>query len=188
MSTVSLVFATGYARTTIGTVQLDALLVETVELTSRATSYAVEDGPPVTDHITQESEVLQLSGVISAAEVTLFEVAGRSKMVAAKDALRKIHQDQLPITVLTGLDLYADMAMESCKLSRGNNGGNAFEVTCALKKIRRVVLRTAEIPPAKVAPRAKGKAGQTKANGGKVDGSNTSDLARTADKILEIVR
>jgi len=186
MSFVALVFGKGFAQTTIGAITLDALLSETTELSSTATEYAVEDGPPVTDHIVQESEVLQLSGTISAADLTLFGAGGRSKLIAAKDALRRIHAERLPITVTTGIDVYVDMAMESCTISRTNTGGEAFEVSCSLKKIRKVVLRTAEIPPEKVAPRAKGKAGQTKANGGKVDAESAgaarprSDLSRLA--------
>ncbi|OZI79917.1 phage baseplate protein [Bordetella genomosp. 2] len=168
MSFVSLVFGQGFAQSSVGAVTLDALLGETTELNSRATEYVVEDGPPVTDHIVQDSEQLHLSGWITSADLTLFGAQGRSKLVSAKAALRRIHAERLPVTVTTGLDVYVDMAMESCKIERTNEG-EFFSVQCGFRKIRKVALRTADIPPAKVAVSAKGKAGQTKTNAGKAD-------------------
>lgn len=182
MSFVSLVFGKGFAQTSVGAVTLDALLSETTELNSRATEYVVEDGPPVTDHIRQESEQLQITGWVTAADLMLFGAGGRTKLIAAKAALRRLHAEQLPVTVTTGLDVYPDMAMESCKIERSNEG-DFFNVTCGFKRIRKVALRMADIPPAKTSGRGTGKAGQTKTNAGKQEGGDPtprqrSDLAR----------
>ncbi|CAP41323.1 phage baseplate protein [Bordetella petrii] len=168
MSYVSLVFGQGFAQSSIGAVTLDALLGETTELNSRATEYVVEDGPPVTDHIVQDSERLQLTGWITAADLTLFGAQGRTKLVSAKAALRRIHAERLPVAVATGMDVYADMAMETCKIERTNEG-DFFSVQCGFRKIRKVALRMADIPPDKVSAAAKGKAGQTRTNAGKAD-------------------
>jgi len=178
MSFVSLVFGQGFAQSSIGAITLDALLGETTELNSRATEYVVEDGPPVTDHIVQDSERLQLTGWITAADLTLFGAGGRTKLVSAKSAMRRIHAERLPVTVTTGLDVYTDMAMESCKIDRSNEG-EYFSVTCGFRKIRKVSLRTADIPPAKVSGSAKGKAGKTKTNAGKAGANEPSEKQKT---------
>ncbi|SSW67322.1 hypothetical protein AVE30378_02562 [Achromobacter veterisilvae] len=183
MSFVSLVFGWG-GGSSIGVIPLDALISEATELESEATSYAVEDGPPVTDHIAQDSERLALDGWVTAAEATLLgglgrDLAGapnslgtgRQKLISAKAALRKIHADRLPITITTGLDVYADFAMTRCSIGRTNDGGDKISITAELRKIRKVTLRQADIPPEKTSGSASGKAGGTKTNAGKANGA-----------------
>ncbi|CAB3635676.1 phage baseplate protein [Achromobacter pestifer] len=187
MNFVSMIFGWN-GGSSIGTVPLDALLSEKTSLNSRATSYAVEDGPPVTDHVVQESEQLTLDGWVTAAEIALlggrnargvtqgglFTGSSRSKLISAKDALRKIHADRLPITIATGLDVYADFVMESCDIGRGNGSGDRFEISASFKRIRKVTLRQADIPPEKTSGSATGKAGSTKTNAGKARGADVS--------------
>lgn len=199
MSFVAMIFGWN-GGTSIGTVPLDALVSEKTSLNSRATEYAVEDGPPVTDHVVQESEVLTLDGWVTAAEVSLLGGlvagagsalrgggmlgsltggAGRSKLIGAKEALRKIHADRLPITVTTGLDVYVDFVMERCEIGRSNEGGDRFEISADFKKIRKVALRQADIPPEKTSGSASGKAGQTKTNAGKTNGAEPTPKQKT---------
>jgi len=185
MNFVSMIFGWN-GGSSIGALPLDALVGEKTALNSRATSYAVEDGPPVTDHVIQESEQLTLDGWVTAADITLLgglnargavggldgasTGAGRSKLIGAKDALRKIHADRLPITITTGLDVYENFVMESCSIGRSNGGGDRFELSATFRRIRKVTLRQADIPPEKTSGSATGKAGATKQNAGKTSG------------------
>ncbi|MFY0477096.1 phage baseplate protein [Achromobacter marplatensis] len=184
MNFVSMIFGWN-GGSSIGTVALDALLSEKTTLNSRATSYAVEDGPPVTDHVVQESEQLTLDGWVTAADITLLggmrqrdgglgggsSGAGRSKLIGAKDALRKVHADRLPVSIATGMDVYVDFVMENCSIGRSNGGGDRFEISASFKRIRKVTLRQADIPPEKTAGSATGKAGATRTNAGKTNGA-----------------
>ncbi|WP_368641773.1 phage baseplate protein [Castellaniella ginsengisoli] len=181
MAFLSLLFSLGSPQTMIGSVPLDALLTEDTELTANVTGYAVEDGPPVTDHITQEPERLALSGVVTAAGVLLLGAGGRSKLIQTKEALRQIHRDRLPVTIVTGMDIYADYGMSNAKIGRTNEG-EKITITCEFQKIQKVSLRQADIPPAKAQGSAKGKAGQTGAKSGKTSTESAqveppSDLA-----------
>jgi len=198
MSFVSLMFGWN-GGSAIGFIPLDALLSETTSLQSRATSYAVEDGLPVTDHIVQESERLQLDGWVTAAEVTLLGGAlkalhaqalplgaGRQRLLSAKAALRKIHEDRLPITISTGMDVYAGFAMESCEIGRSNGIGDRFSVSAGFKKVRKVALRMADIPPEKTSGSATGKAGSTRTNVGKAaTATPTPAQSRAASLVLQ---
>lgn len=169
MSFVSLVFGLGGAQTRIGALTLDALLVEDTELSAAVTRFAVEDGDePVTDHIVQDAERLSLSGVVTSAGVTLFGAGGRSKLIAAKEALRLIHAGRLPITISTGMDVYENMGMSHAKLGRAGTT-ERMTVDCEFYKIRKAMTRTADVPPERVAPKAKGKAGPTAAKAGKAN-------------------
>ncbi|MNL13201.1 hypothetical protein D3C87_1341030 [compost metagenome] len=184
MNFVSMIFGWN-GGSSIGTLPLDALVNEKTTLTSRVTSFAVEDGPPVTDHVVADSEQLTLDGWVTAADISLLGGlrgaalgAGRSKLIGAKDALRKIHADRLPITITTGLDVYADFVMESCSIGRSNGAGDRFELSASFKRIRKVTLRQADIPPEKTSGSATGKAGSTKANAGKQNGVPASQKQR----------
>lgn len=206
MSFVSMIFGWG-GGTSIGALPLDVLLNEKTSLNSRATEYAVEDGPPVTDHVVQESELLALDGWVTAAEVSLLGgVAtravralgggagfggllagggGRSKLISAKEALRKIHADRIPITIVTGLDVYVDFVMETCDIDRSSEGGERFDISATFRRIRKVTLRQADIPPEKTSGSATGKAGGTKTNAGKTNGTAVTPKKKTdLSKIL----
>lgn len=175
MSLVSLLFSSAFGqRTTIGVLELDALLTENTSLRSQITEYPVEDGSVVSDHITQEAEMLSIEGVITGAG-TLFNIAaGKAKLIAAKEALRQLHQDRTLLTITTGIDIYTDFAIESCEINRTADGGEKLDVSLTLKKIKKVTLRTADIPPEKTSGSATGKAGKTKTNAGKATANKAS--------------
>ena len=178
MAFLSLLFALDGQRSMIGSLALDALLIEDTELTANISAYPVEDGTVISDHITREPERLSLSGVVTGAGVRLFSAGGRSKLIEAKATLREIHVQRLPITIVTGMDIYTDYAMSNAKISRTNEG-EKITLDCEFQKIDKVQLRQADLPPEKVKPGAtgsgsgaQGKAGQTAAKGGKVDSAN----------------
>ena len=155
-------------QTMIGALQLDALISEQTSLSNGVTQYAVEEGAPVSDHISSEAEKLTIEGVVTGASVSLFGVHGRSKMIEAKEALRVINEQRQPITVVTGLDVYPDFAMESCDISRNADDGEKLHISISLTKIRKAKTREADIPPGKVRQNAAGKAGETRKPAGRV--------------------
>lgn len=175
MSVVNLLFnAILGQKTTIGMLELDALLTENTSLRSQITDYPVEDGTVIADHISQEAEMLSINGIITGAG-TLFNFSmGKAKLINAKDTLRSLHQQRELLTVTTGIDIYTDFAIESCEISRSADGGEKLEVNLSLKKIHKVTLRTEDIPPEKTDEKTKGKAGKTKTNAGKANGSKPS--------------
>ncbi|MBW4789442.1 hypothetical protein JQS35_12595 [Alcaligenes faecalis subsp. faecalis] len=167
MAFVTLLFDLAGKQSMLGSIPLDALLTEETELTASVSKYAVEDGSVISDHIAREPETLSLSGVITAASIYTFFTGGRSKLIAAKDALRQIHERRQPITIVTGADIYQNYAMTKAAITRKNEG-EKLDVVCNFQKIVVARLRQADIPADKVAPSVEGKAGQTGAAGGKV--------------------
>ncbi|MFZ7222726.1 phage baseplate protein [Avibacterium avium] len=177
MSIVNLLFsALAGKRTTIGVLELDALLTESTSLSSQITEYPVEDGTVISDHITQESERLSLSGVITGAG-TLFNVGlGKYKLISAKETLRELHANRELITIVTGLDVYQDFAIESIEIERNSDDGERLNVTAEFRKINKVSLRKEEMPPEKTSPSVKGKTGKTKAQVGKAATSKPTNI------------
>ena len=169
MALIDLVFRLKDApQTMIGALQLDALISEQTSLSNGVTQYAVEEGAPVSDHISSEAEKLTIEGVVTGASVSLFGTHGRSKMIEAKEALRVINEQRQPITIVTGLDVYPEFAMESCDISRNADDGEKLHISISLTKIRKAKTREADIPPGKVRQNAAGKAGETRKPAGRV--------------------
>ncbi|OFK85218.1 hypothetical protein HMPREF2796_00765 [Eikenella sp. HMSC071B05] len=79
-----------------------------------------------------------------------------------------INEQRQPITVVTGLDVYPEFAMESCDISRNADDGEKLHISISLTKIRKAKTRKADIPPGKVRQNAAGKAGETRKPAGRV--------------------
>lgn len=183
MAEVGLTFSTGLP-TTVGALQIDALLSETTDLAAKATEYAVEDGSPISDHVVLTPERLKISGWITPSDVQLMQADGRSKMLEAKATLRRMVDERAEVTVVTGMDTYSGMILEECSVGRTNEGEH-FTVDMQFVKIRKAVLRKADIPPDKTKGSGTGKAGSTKTNAGKAADVDASGPGQS--KLKELV-
>lgn len=187
MAEVGLTFSTG-VPTTVGALELDALLSEVTDLTAKATEYAVEEGSPISDHVVIQPERLKVSGWITPTNVQLMQADGRPKMLEAKATLRKMIDDRAEVTIVTGMDTYSGMILESCSIGRTNEGGEKFTVDMDFVKIRKAVLRKADIPPDKTKGTATGKAGSTNTKAGKASTSTAAQPSAPAQsKLKELV-
>lgn len=169
MSLMNLLFGTKtiFGAMGVAAIELDALLNETTVMSSQITEYPVEDGTIVSDHITLDSERLTIEGVISGAGSLFGIKAGKAELINAKETLRELHRTRELITIVTGVDLYEDFAIESCSISRDNEHGEQYQVGLELRKIKKVTLKTEDMPPEKSGKSTQGKAGKTKSNAGK---------------------
>jgi hypothetical protein len=170
-------------RTRIGKLVLDVLLTEEIDLPSTVTQYPVEDGTIISDHITEGSETVRINGVIAtqsaAAFGFTFDSDGSAKMIDVVEALREMHAARSIVAVSSGQMLYEDMAFTSLQASRAagaDGGGNWLSVKAEMIKVRKVQLRTADVPAERVATPANGRAGQT----GQQAGRSTPSTANTA--------
>lgn len=156
-------------KSQIGALVLDVLMTEKLELPATVSRYPIEDGSEMSDHITQEAEKVTISGLIPATDALEFGGGGQFKILDALDVLKTIHSDRLPMTIITGMTRYHDMAMVSCTASRTSDdkGGNWLSIQAELQQIRKVSLRTTEISEERAAPSATGRAGQTQQPAGR---------------------
>ena len=158
-------------RSTLGLVSLDVLMSEVLDLPSEVTQYPVEDGgPEISDHITQGNEELQINGSVSHNDVEAFEFGTCShKLIDTIEMFRDMHKARKPITVVTGIMMYEDMGFDGVTITRNNSpdrGGNWLEINAKLRKVIKVKLEQADLPPEQnVSSGQKGKAGKTEAKG-----------------------
>ena len=170
----------GSNRSQVGYLELDVLITENLSLPSEVTKYPIEDGSEISDHITQGSEELNITGSISGSTSFGLDFFGdpfsgggvcRSKLIDAVDTLRKMHKERKVIKVITGLGTYEDMAFTALSFNRqsGDKGGNWIDINASLRKIVKVKLKQTELPPeqAKASDGTKGRTGKTESKGGK---------------------
>lgn len=151
-------------KTTVGFLSFDILINENIKLPSDVTKYPVEDGTEISDHITQLNEEISITGRVSSSEVLSFQFSScMSKLIDAIDQMRAMHKAREPITVVTGLGQYTDMAFTSLSVTRsnGSDGGSWLDINADLRKLKKVALKTTDLPPDKASGSASGKTGKT---------------------------
>lgn len=153
-----------FSKTEIGTLLLDVLLTEEVVYDGEVTHYPIEDGSEISDHITEGSKILKISGTTSNSEAYSFNLSsGKARLLSVLETMETLKKERKLITVTTALSQYKDFGIEKLRASRSNNSprdGNWIDVTAELRRIKKVTLRTADVPAA--APAA-GRTGQTAA-------------------------
>lgn len=167
----------GNARSQLGYLELDVLVTENLSLPSDVTKYPIEDGSEISDHITEGSEELNITGSISGSTSFGLDFFGgfnsfgicKSKIIDAVDTLRKMHTERKLIKVVTGLGTYEDMGFTALSFNRqsGDKGGNWIDINASLRKVKKVKLKETELPPEQATGSAKGRTGKTESKGGK---------------------
>lgn len=171
-------------RTHMGTLVLDVLLSEEIDMPSQVSQYPVEDGTIISDHITQGSETLRISGLMSIAGVAAFSnlspligaAKGGAKMIDIVESLRSMHRNRALVVVSSGQSYFRDFAFTSLSMHRSadDGGGNWLSIKAELIKVRKVRLKTAEVPAKVAAAPASGRAGATGQPAGRSTPSSTS--------------
>lgn len=163
----SMFFHIGQSK--LGMLTLDVLTSENLSLPSEVTKYPVEDGDEdITDHITAGNEEITINGAIASGSILGIEfgLLCYSKMIDAIGQLRTMHKQRTTFTVVTGLGKYEDMAFTNLTIDRNNSpqiGGQWITINATLRKIRKVSLKQADLPPDQTASGgdANGKTGAT---------------------------
>lgn len=160
-------------RTKLGVLLMDVLHSEKIDFNSEVTLYPVEDGTTISDHITEGPERLSISGVIATADVSDgstvsaafgYALDNSAKLIDVIEALRAMHKNREMITVSTGQLLHENMGFASLSAERTSDGGggNWLSIRAELIKIRKVKLRSVDVPaPETTAAPASGRAGET---------------------------
>lgn len=167
-------------RTTLGALLLDCMLTEEITYESLVTLYPVEDGVEISDHITEGSKRVRISGVISTVDISGgfgfasllgdFTQQTGTKLVDIVEAVEQMHKERILVDVYTAQLIYKDMAFTSLNISRSADqmGGNWASIKAELIRVRKVSLKTADVPaPETTAEPASGRAGETNKPAGK---------------------
>jgi hypothetical protein len=139
------------------TIEFDAMISESHRYSNRVTENPVESGGVVTDHIINDPITLRIEALVSDTPLGVkgFQAAGQRIAAAAGGALGgsaaetrpgpaadafgkliRLWKERGRVTVVTGLQVYRDMAIESIDIPRDANTGRVLRFQMSLKQIR----------------------------------------------------
>jgi hypothetical protein len=122
-----------YEQMRVGTITFDNTISENYFYTSRVTSYPVERGTIISDHILNLPDRIVLSGLISDTPLNMFAPFNRS--IAAFNALIALHESRSVVSVQTGLKSYDNMAILSLEVPRTIKTGQTLTFNIELQRI-----------------------------------------------------
>src|SRR5690606_3776873 len=113
---LSLLFGKKYAQSNIGGVVLDATISEDHQYTARVTSFPVENNRIISDHIINDPESLQITGMVTDTPLSILSSFNRS--IDSFNRLIQIYNTRDRITVVTGITVYRDMVITNLQIPR----------------------------------------------------------------------
>lgn len=160
---------------TIGDLQVDAILERVSNWDSDVTEYPVEDGFPISDHVTRKPLTLSMTVVCTPTPVSWFKELGASatRMNEVATAIADIYNKGEPVTVTTHDAIYTDMIMTHAPLPRNVQDGYCYRMQIDFVHVRRAGQRTEAISESETSAEAAGSAGETEKDAG---AANQSDI------------
>lgn len=134
---LSLLYGKKYPRSQLqsnfGNVTFDTVVTEEHRYASRVTHYPVEFGTIISDHIIKEPDVVILSGIVS--DTPLAFLAGFNRSVNAFNQLVELQSRRLPVTLVTGIKVYTNMAITLLDVPRNVKTGQTLTFNIEFQKI-----------------------------------------------------
>jgi hypothetical protein len=122
-----------YEPIKIGTITFDNTISEEYRFNSRVTSYPVEQGTLVQDHIINLPETVVLSGLVT--DTPLFILSPFNRSIDVFNQLIALHEQRAVVQVQTGLRLYPKMAITSLDIPRTVKTGQTLTFNIELQRI-----------------------------------------------------
>lgn len=122
-----------YPALSVGTITFDNNISEEHHYSSRVTSYPVESGTIVSDHILNLPDTIVITGLVTDTPWNIFATFNRS--IDVFNQLVALHQRRQVIQVQTGLKLYRNMAIVNLDIPRTVKTGQTLTFTIELQHI-----------------------------------------------------
>lgn len=122
---------------------LDCTTLEDHSYRAEVTKNPIEDGAPVSDHVSLEPVVLRVEGLVSDSPIG-FALIGTAQNVARKfsslfgtqsrakdafDSIELLWKKRLPFTVITNLKRYDNMVISNAKFPFSSDTGHALDLS-----------------------------------------------------------
>lgn len=140
-------------KVSIGLIELDATVREVHERASAVAEHPIESGGIISDHIYPEPDRLLIEGEISDTPVRLFGgLTGLSsrRSIDAYEQLVDLKNSRELVAVVTGLQVYNNMAITSLVCPRDRATGRRLRFTAEFRQVEKVATQVVEIPAEKV--------------------------------------
>jgi len=167
MSLLEMVFGEK-TRAQIGLVTFDASVSEQHTKTAEVTSYPVEDGVDITDHIRRQPEEVAINGIVSNTPICYLAsllapsplkndlTSASERAELAYSEMQRVMDSGELVSVVTSLRDYDNMAIISLSVTRDAANGNVLNANVTMREVILAITQTAEAPPDPVEPARKG--------------------------------
>jgi len=153
---------------TLAEIPIDVVTTRTYRFGAEVTSFPVEGGEEIGDHVRLEPNELDVEGMVSNAPL---DAAGEStsplglrgdanaerrpgmpvRIQSAYDLLTSAYRNRQPLTIVTEYQIFDDMIITSLEIPRARDTGIALNFSLSLKHISVVYTESATLPPMDVA-------------------------------------
>lgn len=150
-------------KATIGNIDVDVVLDYDTQFKSDVTSYPVESGFSVADHVSKRPVTLSMTAIFTPAALHGGDVNRLQNVIGA---LRAIHEAGEPVTVVLRTAIYENMVMTLADLPRNVQDGICYKSRLEFVHVTRVSQVTEEIPEDGTSEEAQGSAGASEQDAG----------------------
>ena len=163
--------------------QIDIVSSEIIELPSETTDNPIESGAEVTDHIINRPIVLRMVCQIGGSTLLNFT----DRKLEGYEALKKLRDDKLPVTVVSGLETFSNMLINNITIDRNLQNASVLQFQIEFKQAKIVSSQRVDVSnnvSATKEPQTKDRATTTQ-NKGKVqakDDTATTNGTTTAQQ------
>lgn len=130
---LALLFGKKYEKTKVGNIFLDATIDETHAYKANVTSYPIESGDSVSDHVFNLPENLSITGIVSDTPLNILLPFNRS--IDAFNRLLRIFYNKERLTIVTGIKIYTSMVMTSLSIPRDVRTGQSLTFAMEFKRV-----------------------------------------------------
>lgn len=123
----------------VGTLTFDIIVAESHNLSNTMTSYNIEDGSKISDHIENNKRTGSLSGLITSFSLNS-EVLVGNRALEAFVTLEEIHNKKELVDVVTVLKVYRNMNINSISINRDSDTGEALTADISFEQANIVKL------------------------------------------------
>jgi hypothetical protein len=128
----------------VGNIEFDLILGETHNFSNTITSFNIEDGSVVSDHIQNDLENGSLTGLVSNFSINRGELVVNHAQQTF-DKLRELWKNKQLVTIATIYRVYEDVAISSITFSRDEDTGEAISAEISFQQLEIVKLQSVTI-------------------------------------------
>lgn len=174
-------------RVAIGGIVLDATVEESHQYDATVTDHPVEEGGFVTDHVYENPRMVTVSGEITDSPVTIFSILNglSNRRIEAKDQLLALYELKEIVVLVTGLEIYTDMVMQSLSFPRNQETGQRLQFTAEFKQVKFVASEVVGVAADKADPAVKDKVSENRDFGRQETGDLTDPQNTKAEEKSE---
>jgi len=173
-----LIFSKGNPKQ-IGPIIIDTFQTENHSRSSSSTTYSVEDGADISDHIRNEPLQLNITGNIEA-------IGDSSNILRINNQLNELIDNKELVVVVTGLKVYENMHIQSFNVSRNKQNGGSLSISMSFQQLTTVKSQAVAIPISQISTvdEKTNKQAQSDADVGKATSGQTQGQGENGENFL----